>query len=64
MYYKEDNEEDMWYRGNEVRLPDGTILKDGTPQSYDDWDWIVEEPLAYTEWLLSQEVEEIVEEDI
>ena len=64
MYYREDNEEDMWYRGKEVRLPDGTILKDGTPQSYEAWDWSVEEPLAYTEWLLSQEVEEIVEEDI
>jgi hypothetical protein len=64
MYYREDKEEDMWYRGKEVRLPDGTILKDGTPQSYEAWYWSVDEPIEYKEWLLSQEIEEIVEEDI
>jgi hypothetical protein len=57
MYYREDKTEDIWYRGKEVRLPDGTILKDGKPKSYDEWNWSVEEPLAYKEWLLRQEIE-------
>jgi len=62
MYYREDKEEDVWYRGNEVRLPNGTILKDGEPKSYDEWYWSVEEPLAYKEWLLRQEIEEVIED--
>lgn len=53
MYYRNDIEQDIWYKGNEVRFPNGTIIKDGNPQSYDGWEWSKEPPQEYLDWEVS-----------
>ena len=47
----------MWYKGIEVRFPNGTIIKDGNPQSYDGWEWLEEPPQEYLDWLNNLELE-------
>ena len=59
MYYREDTQEDVWYIGNEIRFPDGTVIKDGVPDSFDGWDWSVEPPEEYIKWLEKQRLEEL-----
>lgn len=58
MYYKNDIENNMWYKGGEVRFPNGTIIKDGEPQSYDGWEWFDEAPQEYLDWLTNLELEQ------
>ena len=60
MYYREDTQEDVWYIGNEIRFPDGTIIKDGVPDSFDDWNWSTEPPEEYIKWLEKQRLEELL----
>jgi hypothetical protein len=60
MYYREDKVEDIWYRGKEIRLPDGTILKDGEPESYDEWYWNEETPQEYLDWVEKQRLEDLM----
>lgn len=57
MYYRNDIEQDIWYKGNEVRFPNGTIIKDGNPQSYDGWEWFDEAPQEYLLWVSMQEIQ-------
>ena len=60
MYYREDTQEDVWYIGNEIRFPDGTVIKDGVPDSFDDWNWSVEPPEEYIKWLEKQRLEDLM----
>ena len=62
MYYKNDIENNMWYKGREVRFPNGIIIKDGNPQSYDGWEWLEEPPQEYLDWLIRLELEEETQE--
>ena len=59
MYYRNDIEQDIWYKGKEVRFPDGTIIKDGNPQSYNGWEWFDEAPDEYLLWEIRQNKEEV-----
>ena len=60
MYYREDTQEDVWYIGNEIRFPDGTVIKDGVPDSFDDWNWSAEPPQEYLDWLEKQRLEDLM----
>jgi len=60
MYYREDTQEDVWYIGNEIRFPDGTVIKDGVPDSFDDWNWSSEPPQEYLDWVEKQRLENLM----
>ena len=62
MYYRNDIEQDIWYKGREVRFPNGTIIKDGNPQSYDGWEWLEEPPQEYLELVVRQELDSEIQE--
>ena len=59
MYYREDIQNDSWYVGDEIRFPDGTVLKNGVPDYFEGWDWSADPPQEYLDWLEKQRLEEL-----
>ena len=57
MYYREDELEDVWYKGKEIYMPHGRNLKKGKPESYEGWVWSEEEPIGYSEWVIRMKEE-------
>ena len=55
MVYKNDIQENMWYTGNQITFPDGTVIsKDYKDVTKDGWFWSDEPPAEYLEWLEQQ----------
>tara|TARA_R110002153_G_scaffold117557_1_gene261606 strand:- start:1488 stop:1700 length:213 start_codon:yes stop_codon:yes gene_type:complete len=59
MYYREDKQNNIWYKGKVIHFPNGEILENGTPLSSDGWDWSEEEPQEYKDWVKQQKIEEL-----
>lgn len=55
MVFKNDIQENMWYTGNKITFPDGTVIsKDYKDITKDGWFWSDEPPAEYLEWLEQQ----------
>lgn len=39
MWYKYNEDNNEWYFGSEIHLPNGIILKDNHEETIDDWFW-------------------------
>ena len=51
MWYKYIEETNEWLSGNEVHLPNGTVLKDDRSVQEDGWFWSDNEPEDYILWI-------------
>ena len=57
MWYKYNEETNEWYRGSEIHLPNGVVLReDNHNQIEDGWEWHENEPLGYTLWVKEQSI--------
>ena len=59
MYYKEDTQNNIWYKGKVIHLPTDEILENGIPLSSDGWVWSEGEPQEYKDWVKQQKIEEL-----
>lgn len=59
MYYKKD-EDNNWLVGSKVSFPDGVTISVDNKIDKDGWFWSDEIPTEYTEWLESNEEEDLV----
>lgn len=53
MFYKYENEQ--WWVGKEIHLPNSDILTENNRENSDGWQWFDEEPIEYTVWRLKQQ---------
>jgi hypothetical protein len=57
MFYKYNDENNTWSRGNAIHFPDGTLLSKDNKIEKDGWFYSEEEPIEYIEWLINKEYE-------
>lgn len=56
MFYKLENN-GQWLCGIRVTLPNGTVLDSSNKLEVGGWLWYDEEPILYTEWVNSQNID-------
>ncbi len=57
MFYKYEENNDKWVRGNMITLPNGDILSEDNKKEIDGWVWYDEEPQEYLDWKEEKELE-------
>tara|TARA_B100001175_G_scaffold294899_1_gene282525 strand:- start:610 stop:792 length:183 start_codon:yes stop_codon:yes gene_type:complete len=60
MFYKIEEEMGYWNTSLRVAFPDGTIISKDNKIDRDGWFWSDKPPTEYTEWLESNEEEDLV----
>lgn len=57
MFYKLEN--DFWFTGSIINLPNGQQLTPENKLDTNGWEWYDSEPVEYTQWLEEQHNDEL-----
>lgn len=57
MFYKYEENNNKWVKGNKITLPTGEIISEDNKKEIGGWKWYDSEPQEYIDWKDSKEFE-------
>jgi len=61
MFYKYEDNNDKWVRGNNIHLPNGKNLNPKAKNAkIDGWEWFDEPPQVYLDWVEQKNLESLI----